>query len=528
MYGMKSLVTILILFLVSAVHAQSGQEIDMGNPDTNYIRPPAVAGSFYPGSPSELAKMLAVFFHEAPRPDISGKPVAIVAPHAGYIYSGQIAAKAYKILAGEEYKTVIVIAPSHTMYFKGVAAFDGKAYSTPLGDIPINRELTKKIVSGSDLIKISDQGHYKGPGRSEHALEVQLPFLQTTLGKFNLVALVMGDQDTFTCNSLGQAIGKAVGKSDDILIVASSDLSHFHDSKLAAQLDSMVRTDIERFDYRGLATDLATDKTEACGGGPIVAAMIVAQEMGANEVIITGHGDSGDATGDKSSVVGYLSAIIYKATKQGVYEIKDEQQETPSASEQIKAVDDERATGIRFGLSDEDKAMLLHIARQSIETSLNNKEAVFPSKLTDALCCKQGAFVTLNSHGQLRGCIGTFTSTEPLYRTISEMARQAAFHDPRFMRVSKEELNSLEIEISVLSPMKRLYNPDSVVVGRDGLYIKEGYRSGVLLPQVPVEQGWDRLEFLDNTCLKAGLPMGSWKDREAELYVFQAEIFGER
>jgi len=490
---------------------------DMSDSDTTYIRPPAVAGLFYPGSPSELAKTIAAQFHAAPKPAISGKPIAIIAPHAGYVYSGAIAAKAYKILEGEEYSTVIVISPSHTVGFDGVNAFVGKAYSTPFGQVPIDRELTNKIAAANSEIRLSNTGHLVEGQRSEHALEVQLPFLQTTLRNFKLVALMMGDQDYSTCEKLGSAIAGAVRGRSDILIVASSDLSHFYDSKTAGKLDNVLVEKVGDFDYRGLADALASRKTEACGGGPIIAAMIAASKLGANKVEITGQGDSGDASGDKSSVVGYMSAIIYNSGSDEVYELDVDEED----------VTDNPASGVEFGLSAIDKKNLLAIARRSLETAFDDQEMTYGSELSAPLLEKLGAFVTLTEHGDLRGCIGTFVADDPLYLTIARMARQAAFSDPRFPPVEKEELKVLDIEISVLTPMKEISDPNLVEVGRDGLYIRQGMRSGVLLPQVPVEYGWSRLKFLEQTCLKAGLPTDAWKSDKSELFVFQAEIFGE-
>ncbi len=510
---------------VGQAYAGDKIEVSMSSVDSEYVRPPAVAGSFYPGSPVELAKTLAKYFHDAPKPNLDGKPLAIIAPHAGYIYSGEIAARGYKILEGEEYKTVIVISPSHTTYFKGVSVFGGKAYSTPLGDVPIDRELTKKIASSGGPISFSDRGHYKGAGRSEHALEVQLPFLQVALGKFSLVALVMGDQDLQTCTALGESIGKAVGNRSDVLIVASSDLSHFHDQATATRLDSVVASDIKGYDFSKLSDDLENQKAEACGGGPIIAAMIAAREMGASQATVTGQGDSADAAGDKSSVVGYLSAVITAGGDEKVYDIGEKAQEKPKDNTDTQK---SKGSAVEFGLSSDDRSILLCIARDAIKSHLEGKETYFPEKMSDALSLPLGAFVTLKKAEELRGCIGTFRASEPLYQIVAEMARQAAFSDFRFSPVVKDELNAIDIEISVLTPMKRIYDPDSVVVGRDGLYIRRGNYAGVLLPQVPVEQGWDRTTFLDHTCLKAGLSSSSWKDERTELYVFQAEIFGER
>ncbi|OGC96089.1 MAG: AMMECR1 domain-containing protein [candidate division Zixibacteria bacterium RBG_16_53_22] len=187
------------------------------------------------------------------------------------------------------------------------------------------------------------------------------------------------------------------------------------------------------------------------------------------------------------------------------------------------------ASGFECGLTDADKLSLLSLARKSIETYLGGDELDLSAiKGSEALNQPLGAFVTLHKKGELRGCIGTFHPGGPLYQVVAQMARQAAFSDYRFQPVTNGELDTLDIEISVLTPMKRIYDPKAVAVGRDGLYIKRGISAGVLLPQVPVEQGWDRIEFLDHTCLKAGLPPGAWKEKNTELYVFQAEVFGER
>jgi AmmeMemoRadiSam system protein B/AmmeMemoRadiSam system protein A len=519
-YNLRKSIPILSIIILTSWGLSRGDDM----PDQAYVRPPAVAGMFYPGSPTELAKMIAEQFHAAPKPSIGGKPIAIICPHAGYVYSGGIAARGYKILEGEEFKTVIIISPSHMVAFRGISAFAGKAYSTPFGQVPIDEDLTQKIASYSDKIKVSNAGHEVGGGRSEHALEVQLPFLQTALGKFHLVAMIMGDQDHSTCEELGNAMGKALQGRDDVLIVASSDLSHFHSSDSARKLDSVVMEDVRSFNYQQLSDDLDYRKAEACGGGPIIAAMIASQKLGANSVEITGYGDSGDITGDHSNVVGYLSAILYNSGEEKVYDLDASQNESKGENTRVQ---ENPATGVDFGLSTADKKTLLKLARESIILAFEDQPPPYPAKISGALQENLGAFVTLDKNYMLRGCIGTFHADEPLYKIIARMARQAAFSDPRFPPVGKEEVKSLHIEISVLTPMKRIMDPETVVVGRDGLYMISGYRSGVLLPQVPVEYGWDRLKFLQQTCLKAGLNPDAWKDKATEIYTFQAEIFGE-
>jgi len=520
----RKIIPILALVLLAGWGLSRGDDMS----EQSYVRPPAVAGAFYPDSPSELAKMIAAQFAAAPKPAIGVKPTAIICPHAGYIYSGGIAAKGYKILEGESYSTVIVISPSHTIAFNGVSAFKGKAYSTPFGEVPIDEALTDQIASYSDIIKVSNTGHEVGNFRSEHALEVQLPFLQTALGKFQLVALMMGEQRYEVCEALGDAMAKALEGREDVLIVASSDLSHFHTSDQAKKLDSVIKEDVKNFNYKRLSTDLEAHKTEACGGGPIIATMIASEKLGANGVEITGYGDSGDVTGDHSNVVGYLSAVIYKAGEAGeekVYDLDASQNESENSGS--GEIHDNPASGVEFGLSATDKQALLKLARESIETAFEDKDPPYPAKISPALNEKLGAFVTLNRDNKLRGCIGTFHADESLYRIVARMARQAAFSDPRFPPVEKKEMGTIDIEISVLTPMKRIEDPESVEVGRDGLYMIKGYQSGVLLPQVPVEWGWDRLRFLQQTCLKAGLNPDAWKDKDTEIYTFQAEIFGE-
>ena len=188
---------------------------------------------------------------------------------------------------------------------------------------------------------------------------------------------------------------------------------------------------------------------------------------------------------------------------------------------------DNPATGTDFGLTSDDKNALLRLARESIISAFDSEDPPYPTTISRTLNENLGAFVTLNKDGMLRGCIGTFRADKPLYKIIAEMARQAAFSDPRFPSVQKNEIERIDIEISVLTPMKKINDPMSVEVGRDGLYIINGMRSGVLLPQVPVEYGWDKIRFLQQTCLKAGLSSEMWKDKNSQIFTFQAEIFGD-
>jgi len=274
---------------------------------TTIIRPPAVAGKFYPGDPQDLRETIAGFLEEAESEPISGEIRGIVAPHAGYMYSGFTAAHAYKLLKGREFDVVVVVSPSHFDFFHGVSVYPGEAYETPLGRIPINAELREALTAASDVVIVSDAGH-----RAEHALEVQLPFLQCTLqpGTFTLVPLVIGDQKREICFALGQALAEVL-KDRNVLLVASTDLSHYYPASIAERLDAVMMRDVAAFDYEKLMTDLETHRTEACGGGPTVAVMAALDDLGVRKMKVTHRSNSGDTTGDYSSVVGYLSAVAY-------------------------------------------------------------------------------------------------------------------------------------------------------------------------------------------------------------------------
>ncbi|MCX8104962.1 MAG: AmmeMemoRadiSam system protein B [Ignavibacterium album] len=269
------------------------------------IRQAHVAGYFYPADPVKLKNDIQRMLDRAKTEKTFNKIVGIVSPHAGYIYSGQTAAYAYETLKGKTYKTVIVISPSHAEYFPGISVYDGDAYETPLGVVEIDQEKANKLVERSKLIFRGIQGH-----RREHALEVQIPFLQSVLSDFKIVPVVMGDQSSVFVNELAKKLAEII--DDETVIVASSDLSHFYDARTAEILDSVVVKRINDFDYEQLQRDLNSHKCEACGGGPIVSMMKAAALKNYQKAKVLKRTDSGDVTGDKSEVVGYLSAVVYQ------------------------------------------------------------------------------------------------------------------------------------------------------------------------------------------------------------------------
>ncbi len=268
------------------------------------IRHQQVAGYFYPAEKDKLQKDISIMLQSAKTEKRFSNVFGIVSPHAGYVYSGKTAAYAYNLLKDKSYKTVIVISPSHAEYFPGISIFDGDAYETPLGIVEIDKELADRLIENSKTIFRSIQGH-----RQEHALEVQIPFLQSVLKDFKIIPIVMGDQSKMFVDELAEKISKIV--NDQTLVVASSDMSHFYSSEDADRLDSVVEKRINDFDYDQLLKDLDNHNCEACGGGPIAAMMKAASLKNINKSFVLNRSDSGDITGDKSEVVGYLSAVIY-------------------------------------------------------------------------------------------------------------------------------------------------------------------------------------------------------------------------
>jgi len=270
------------------------------------LRKSAIAGSWYPGAPSILRRDIENYFNLVPDMALEGDIVGLIAPHAGYIYSGQIAAHVYKLIRGKKYDAVIVIGPSHRVAFHGVSIFSGGGYETPLGIVPVAEALAEKIKTLSSTVADIPEAHLQ-----EHSVEIQLPFLQVALGDFSFIPLVMGDQDANTCRELAEAIYQSAhGKK--ILMVGSSDLSHFYNDSQAKKMDAVVLRHLEEGDAAGLLASLENGTAEACGGGPMVVVMLVAHMMHANKAYLLRYANSGDVTGDRSSVVGYAAAVFCK------------------------------------------------------------------------------------------------------------------------------------------------------------------------------------------------------------------------
>ncbi len=457
-------------------------------PPDAVIRKPAVAGAFYPGEKDALKEMVDSYLAAAPKKDYTGI-MALISPHAGYIYSGQVAAHGYKQLEGQHYDTVVIVGPSHHVHFDGISVYEGDYFETPLGNISFDRGLARAFIEASARMTNRTDAHQK-----EHSVEVQLPFLQEVLGDFQVVMIVMGAQTQENINELARVLAEEL-KGKNALMVASTDLSHYYPYDTAVNLDHLCLYDILALDDEKLWEDITGGRTEMCGYGPVLAVMKAAKALGATGAEVVKYANSGDVTGDRSRVVGYASVVIYGPARRTYY-------------------------------SREEREELLRIARLSIETYVREGRVPEIEVSSERLKEPGAAFVTINKDGQLRGCIGTTVAVQPLYLQVQDSAIAAATRDPRFVPLSVEELDDIELEISVLTPPKRITSTDEIQVGRHGLIISQGMHSGLLLPQVATDWGWDKYTFLAQTCRKAGLPEDCWQ-KGAEIYTFEAEVFGE-
>ncbi len=474
---------------------------DAPSPDKVTYRPATVAGTFYPEDADELKNWIKKFLDKGAASDKSQNILGIVAPHAGYVYSGWVAGQAYKKVQGRNFDVVIVIAPSHVKAFRGSSVFDGDAYITPLGELIVDKELAKEISKVNDLVIMSREGHGWKGDRSEHSLEVQLPFIQTVLPKTKIVPIVMGTQDFESADALMKAIVFSVRKlNKNVLIVASSDMSHYHDETTASSMDEKLIKAFGKFDYFRIALNTFTRRWEACGGGPIVVAMMACEQLGANKTETVQYSNSANSPyiqGDKKSVVGYFSGTIFC---------------------------DDISDDLLPLISKENRQKLLEVAKATIVNTAKDDEEIINIDIPVELSDEYAVFVTIHKHGQLRGCMGHTIADNNLVSAVEESAKLACSRDPRFSPVDAGELEELEYEITVLSRMKRVLDIEEIEPGRDGVLLRLGYNSGLFLPQVATEQNWDRKTLLEQLGRKANLPKDSYKDNKAELYVFRGMV----
>lgn len=478
------------------------------------VRRPAVSGSFYPDDARSLESAVRAFLADA-LPPRGERPVALVSPHAGYVYSGQIAADAFRQAMGHPFDVVVILGTNHTVApFDGASVYQGAGYRTPLGVAKVDRGLAAKLAAADRAFAFRPEAH-----AGEHSEEVQVPFVQIAFPDAPIVTAVVGTTSLSTTARLGRELARALeGRS--ALIVASSDLSHYPSWGDAVEADRDTLRAMASLDPAALQASIHAEArrgrrglvTCACGEAPVLLAMSAARELGARRGIVVSYANSGDTVaGETGRVVGY-GAVAFTAGAGGA---------------DTKAVEPAAAVPKEAPLTDADRQHLLGIARTTLERWLTDGMLPLPRGGGPVLRREQGAFVTLESHGQLRGCIGHMAEDTPLELTVAKMALAAATEDPRFPPVRASELASIEIEISVLTPMKPVAGPEAIVVGRDGVMLRKDGRSAVFLPQVAPEQGWNRDQMLEHLCRKAGLPGDAWK-KGASFHTFQADVFEEK
>jgi len=468
------------------------------------IRKPAVAGYFYPAEAEELVKTVAGFFAEVEKEKIADiLPLGIISPHAGIGYSGQVAAYGYSLLEENSYDTIILIGSSHNYFKNNISIFDGDFCQTPLGKIEIDQEISKQILRSDPRFVFDPQIH-----KPEHSLEVQLPFLQYKLTDFQVVLILTSTNDEMLLNKLADTIIQIKNQiSKKLLFICSSDLSHYHSYKTACKMDSKTIELITNQDLVELRNQIYRKECEMCGYNALIPFIKVMSNFGSEKGILLKYLNSGDVIGDfKTQVVGYCSIVFPQKSKQ----------------EEIKSKDN--------SMSKENKEYLLSLARECISYYLEHNKQLEPGE-PDSQILKQerAVFVTLNKNDDLRGCIGHMQARTEIYKAVAEMAVSAAFQDPRFPPVSEKELSDISIEISILSPLEKIDDYRKIRMGTDGVWVQKGFRSGVYLPQVATETGWDRETFMQSLCAhKAGLPADAYLDKNTDIFIFQVEKFSEK
>lgn len=464
-------------------------------------RQPYVAGSFYPANPDDLRNKLIDYFDKSEKKN-RGRIRAIISPHAGYIYSGPVAAAAFSCLdTTYSYKRVFIIGASHRYRYKGAALYLNGDYLTPLGRVKVDRDLGNKLIAGGKIFSSYPEAHLE-----EHSLEVQLPFLQF-LYKDNLsiIPVLIGTDSSSQCRSIADELEPWFNSEN--LFVISSDFSHFPDYDNALKLDSLTMEKILKSGPEEFAGWISNcEKSHKYGAATPMcgwSAGLVLKYLAAGKQDLSfqhiSYANSGDAkAGDKNRVVGYHAIALSEVSN-----------------------DD-------FTISKEDRLSLLKLARDNIRSRLLEGSFVKleEKNYSQSLKSQLGAFVTLRTGGKLRGCIGRINASEPLYETIKQMSAAAAFNDSRFDPLTRDELEEVTIEISVLSKMRKIDSIEDIEPGKHGVYLRRGHTSATFLPQVATEQKWNREELLGNLAKnKAGLGWLGWKD--ADIYIYEAVIFEE-
>lgn len=467
-----------------------------------HIRLPAVAGSFYSSQEKILKTEISQYLNQA-KPIATGNLLKIlIVPHAGISYSGRTSGWGFKQLEGQNFPRVIILGVSHRAQFDHAAIFGKGLWQTPLGKVLVDENLALTLINKEQNIIADDIPH-----RDEHSLEIELIFLQKVLSDFKVVPILVSNPSEQLIDHLAQKISKHL--DENTLLVVSSDLSHYPEYNIANKVDNetikaVLTGRIELFEKT--IQDLESKAypnlvTCACGQEAIKVALEASRILKLKDIKLLKYENSGDSGGDKNQVVGYAAIGFWGPKSRTIIDRLDEKAQKEA----------------------------LIIARKTLEEYLLNTKIPQIIPENKILLEKLGAFVTLHNHGQLRGCIGRFEPDIPLYQVIQQMTRDAAVNDPRFQPVTKDELKDINIEISVMTPKKKINNWQDIELGKHGVVVQGEGRAGTFLPQVATETGWSKEEFLGNLCTrKLGLSGECYKDPEVNLYTFEAEVFKEK
>ncbi len=494
------------------------------------VRPCSGAGFWFPQNPGALKREVDKYLKSVSVPSVEGRVVSIISPHAGYTYCGEVMGMVYNTVKGKNYERVILLAISHSYPVKGLSVLKVDAYETPLGQIPVDKEMRDALFQHS-LVEEVSVAHSR-----EHSDENQLPFLQLVLEPgWKMVSIFVGDLSPAEFEEAAKLIRPYV--DENTLIVVSSDFTHYGFQYGYVPFTEKVKENLYKLDGGAIEHIIARDfegfrsyvkKTGAtiCGKNPIALMTKVLPRDAEGKLVK--YMTSGDVTGDYDMAVGYAGILFVRPENtQGTASMNSEKKESEPREEKkehkVKEPEEHK-------LSEEERKTLLRLSRDALYSFLTTREfqpnmSKYP--ITPALREEAGVFVTLTKRGKLRGCIGYVEGIKPLWEAVIDNTRNAAFEDSRFPEVSMKEFDDISIEISVMTPLRPIKSVDEIIIGQHGLVIRKGFHSGLLLPQVPVEWGWNRDEFLVHICQKAGLPPDAWKKPDTKLYVFSAQVFSE-
>ncbi|MEQ8170395.1 MAG: AmmeMemoRadiSam system protein B [Candidatus Eremiobacterota bacterium] len=465
------------------------------------VRSSTLAGSWYKGSEGELKDQVDNYLTEARSDKKISFPGGLIVPHAGYEYSGSVAAFGYRAIKKLDIKRVIILGTCHQTFLEGLAVSAYTHYTTPLGKIPVDTAICNELMK-ENLFTKDEEAEKK-----EHSIEIQLPFLQRIAENFKIIPVMVGNLKEGDYKKVAEVMKRYV--DSNTVVIASSDFTHYgqnygyvpfkeHIPENLNKLDTGAINFILKKDVHGFLNYISGNGDTICGYSPI--SLLISMMGAETEGILLKYSTSGEITGDYKNSVSYASIVFMS-----------EKHEEPTK------------------LSTEEEQTLLKLARDTLKTYLSTgkKPDTGNYNITEILKEKRGVFVTLTEHGDLRGCIGYIEGIEPLYEAVMDNAVNAAVNDSRFSPVKEAELEDIEIEISVMTPLRPVKNIEEIQVGTHGLYIKNGYYRGVLLPQVATEYGWDRKTFLEQVSRKAGMNRNAWEDKNSVIYIFSAQIFHE-